>query len=81
MWGDDYKKESIKESNDTNVLGIDIGINNLMTLVSTTNNSYIIDGKRLKSINQFYNKQKAYYQSKLFNNKKSSPQIKSLAKE
>ena len=42
-----------------------------MTLVSTTNNSYIIDGKRLKSINQFYNKQKAYYQSKLFNNKYS----------
>ena len=66
-----YKKESIKESNDTNVLGIDIGINNLMTLVSTTNNSYIIDGKRLKSINQFYNKQKAYYQSKLFNNEYS----------
>ena len=65
------KKESIKESNNTNVLGIDIGINNLMTLVSTTNNSYIIDGKRLKSINQFYNKQKAYYQSKLFNNKYS----------
>ena len=37
----------------------------------TNNNSYIIDGKRLKSINQFYNKQKAYYQSKLVNNKYS----------
>ena len=42
-----------------------------MTIVSTTNNSYIIDGKRLKSINRFYNKQKAYYQSKLINNKYS----------
>ena len=42
-----------------------------MTLVSTSNNSYIIDGKRLKSINRFYNKQKALYQSKLVNNKYS----------
>ena len=33
--------------------------------------SYIIDGKKLKSINQFYNKQKAKYQSKLVNSKYS----------
>ena len=42
-----------------------------MTLVTTSNKSYIIDGKRLKSINQFYNKQKALYQRKLVNNKYS----------
>ena len=67
-----YLKDSIElEQVNKNILSIDVGINNLMTLVTTSNNSYIIDGKRLKSINQFYNKQKAYYQSKLVNNKYS----------
>lgn len=57
-----YLKESIelKENNNKNTLSIDVGINNLMTLVTTNNNSYIIDGKRIKSINQFYNKQKLF---------------------
>ena len=64
-------KNEVIDCNNINALGIDVGINNLMTIVSTTNNSYIIDGKRLKSINRFYNKQKAYYQSKLINNKYS----------
>ena len=58
-------------NNNNNILSIDVGINNLMTLVTTNNNSYIIDGKKLKSINQFYNKQKAKYQSKLVNSKYS----------
>ena len=67
-----YKKEKVElNEGNNNTLSIDVGINNLMTLVTTNNNSYIIDGKRLKSINQFYNKQKAYYQSKLVNNKYS----------
>ena len=67
-----YVKEKIElKENNINSLSIDVGINNLMTLVSTSNNSYIIDGKRLKSINRFYNKQKALYQSKLVNNKYS----------
>mgnify|MGYP003466530993 FL=1 len=67
-----YKKEKVElNEGNNNTLSIDVGINNLMTLVTTNNISYIIDGKRLKSINQFYNKQKAYYQSKLVNNKYS----------
>lgn len=67
-----YKKEKVElNEGNNNTLSIDVGINSLMTLVTTNNNSYIIDGKRLKSINQFYNKQKAYYQSKLVNNKYS----------
>lgn len=37
-------------------LGIDFGINNLMTCVTNEGKSFIIDGKKLKSINQFYNK-------------------------
>ncbi|MGL5879434.1 MAG: transposase, partial [Xenococcaceae cyanobacterium] len=38
-------------------LGIDPGLGNWLTCVSTTGNSFIVDGKHLKSINQWYNKQ------------------------
>ena len=37
-------------------LSLDIGINNLVTAVSNTGNSFIIDGRYLKSINQWFNK-------------------------
>ena len=33
-------------------LAIDFGIDNLMTCVTTSGDSFIIDGRRLKSINQ-----------------------------
>jgi IS605 OrfB family transposase len=45
-----------------NVLGVDPGINNLVTAVSNTGESFIIDGLELKSYNAFWNKQKAHYQ-------------------
>jgi IS605 OrfB family transposase len=43
---------------------IDIGVNNLMTVTISDGGSFIVDGKRLKSINQFYHKQIAEIQSK-----------------
>ena len=46
-----------------NALSIDIGLDNLLTCVDTNGNSFIIDGKQLKAINQFYNKRIAYLQS------------------
>jgi len=46
-------------------MGVDLGLNNLATCVSTTGKGFIINGKPLKSINQFYNKRKAFLQSKL----------------
>lgn len=46
-----------------NALAIDIGMNNLATCVTNTGKSFIIDGRKLKSINQFYNKQNAKLQS------------------
>ena len=53
------------EPND-NWISIDLGINNLATTFDTvTNKSLIINGKPLKSINQYYNKQKAKLQSEL----------------
>ena len=40
-----------------NYVGIDLGLNNLMTVGSNTISSFIINGRPLKSINQFYNKE------------------------
>jgi len=46
-----------------------LGLNNLMTCYDTkNNNSLIVNGKPVKSINQFYNKKRAYIQSKLIKN-------------
>ena len=42
-----------------NALGIDPGLNNWLTCVSTTGKSFIVDGKQVKSQNQWYNKQVA----------------------
>lgn len=51
-------KVPLKEDNNR-VLGIDLGLNNLMSVVSNTNDfkPLIYDGKYLKSVNQFCNKQ------------------------
>ena len=59
-------------------LSIDLGVSNLATCVTTDNESFIIDGKYLKSINQFYNKQKSHYQSLLPKNIKYSNKLKRL---
>ncbi len=40
-------------------ISIDLGLNNLATVVSTTNESFIIDGRWLKSKNQWFNKRRA----------------------
>ena len=42
-------------------LAIDLGLNNLATCVDTHGNSFIVDGKYLKSVNQWYNKLNAKY--------------------
>jgi len=41
----------------TKALGLDPGLNNWLTCVSTTGDSLIVDGKKLKALNQWYNKQ------------------------
>ena len=61
---------TIKINKDPNkIMAIDLGVNNLATCVLSNNESFIIDGKYLKSINYFYNKQKASLQSKKQNQK------------
>ena len=44
-------------------MGVDLGMNNLATCVTTTGNSFIVNGKPIKSINAFYNKRKSQLQS------------------
>ncbi|MFW6172212.1 MAG: RNA-guided endonuclease InsQ/TnpB family protein [Elusimicrobiota bacterium] len=46
-----------------NFLTIDLGLNNLATCVDHTGRSFILDGRRLKSINWWFNKRKARLQS------------------
>lgn len=58
-----YEAECIQRNlNTSNALAIDLGINNLVTAVSGTGESFIIDGRRLKSINQWFNKENARLQ-------------------
>lgn len=45
------------------MLGIDLGLDNFATCVSTTQESFILDGRKIKSINQWYNKENARLQS------------------
>ena len=51
------------ETEPNNAMAIDLGLNNLATCVSTTGASFIVDGKQLKSINQWYNKVNSKLQS------------------
>ena len=65
-----YEKETeIKQLNHKHFLGIDCGLNNLLTTYNNKNKKpFIIDGKPLKSINQHYNKTKSKLQSAYYKN-------------
>ena len=59
-----YEAECIQRDLNTNhALALDLGISNLVTAVSSNGKSFIIDGRRLKSINQWFNKENARLQS------------------
>ena len=50
----------------TRAIGIDLGLNNLMAITSNVGNvSNLVNGRPLKSINQYYNKKKAHLTSLL----------------
>ena len=52
-----YKVTATKASvNSSKALGIDHGIDNWMTCISNTGTSFIVDGRHLKSLNQWHNK-------------------------
>ncbi|BEP00096.1 RNA-guided endonuclease TnpB family protein [Fusobacterium nucleatum] len=59
-----YEVEEVqRELNKENGLGIDLGIDNLCTCVTNNGASFLIDGRKLKSINRYYNKINAKLQS------------------
>jgi putative transposase len=71
-----------KIENNNKYMAIDLGINNLATLTSNDKNfkPIIINGKPLKSMNQFYNKKRAEISSvlELRNKTKKSKKLNSL---
>ncbi|SNZ02613.1 transposase, IS605 OrfB family, central region [Persephonella hydrogeniphila] len=76
-----YEKPLINEKKEkTHLAGIDLGLDNLITLFSTNKGlkTVIISGKEIKSINQWYNKEKAKLQSQIDN---IQNQINELKKE
>ena len=79
-----YKAECIQRNlNTNNALALDLGINNLVTAVSSKGKSFIIDGRRLKSINQWFNKENARLQSikdKQHFDKKTTNRQKTIAR-
>lgn len=74
-----YEEKEIKKDNG-NYCSIDLGLNNLMTLTSNKRGlkPLIVNGRPLKSINQFYNKQKASMQSELPDKLYTSKRINKL---
>ena len=51
--------EEQRELDKQKALAIDFGVNNLMTCATSEGRTFIIDGRRLKAINQWYNKENA----------------------
>ena len=80
-----YEAECVQRNkNSQNALALDFGINNLVTAVSNTGASFIIDGRRLKSINQWFNKENARLQSikdKQHFGKKTTNRQKAIARD
>ena len=74
------KEEQDLQLNKENILSIDIGIDNFSTITSNKQGfqPLLVKGGVLKSINQFYNKKKAIYQSQLNVNQFESNKIEQL---
>ena len=76
-----YEREEKKLLINNSFIGIDLGINNLASITSNDKNfSYIVKGTPLKSMNQYFNKKKAQYQSELekCNKKRCSKKLENL---
>lgn len=77
------KKEQKMLSDNGRYAAIDFGINNLCTVTSNVCNSFIINGKPVKSVNQYYNKKKAKLQSRIkkCQNKSKSKKLTKLTEK
>ena len=59
-------------------VSVDLGLNNLATIGSNVVKPFIINGRPLKSINQYWNKERARLQSLLEGDKKTSKRIERI---
>ena len=79
-----YKVEQIAISTTftTSIAGIDLGLNNLIALVSTNPElkSLIVSGKEIKAFNQWFNKKKAKLQSEIDTLKNKLSQVENEEK-
>ena len=74
-----YKVEQKEPKSDNGrYASIDLGLDNLATVSSNVVKPFIINGRPLKSINQYWNKEKARLQAHLKGNKKTSKRINSI---
>ena len=85
----DYAQGKLRRSEPESTLGnansvasIDLGLDNLVALTSNQPGfiPLLINGRPLKSINQFYNKRKSRLQSQLKGNRQTSPGIQRLTR-
>lgn len=58
-----YEQEDEVQEVGSKSIGIDLGVGNLATCVTTTGKAFILEGKPLKARNQWYNKRNARLQS------------------
>ncbi len=56
--GESAVKPGFKE-----IMAIDLGVNNFAACISTAGTAFLVDGRRLKAANQWYNKERARLQS------------------
>ncbi len=75
-------ESTLDENQKELIASIDLGLNNLMALTSNQPGftPLLINGRPLKSINQFYNKRKAQLQSQLKGLRKTSSRIQRLTR-
>lgn len=77
FYNEDFFKEVELDKN--KFLGIDLGLNNLATCISNANMPFIINGKPIKSENQWYNKKVTKLKSKLPKYKTKNGEIKQIS--
>ena len=77
-----YNEPESTVSNDILAASIDLGLNNLVALTSNQPGfiPLLINGRPLKSINQFYNKRSSHLQSQFKGSRNSSPRIQRLTR-
>ena len=73
-----YKVEEEKQIVSNSVTAIDLGINNLATVVTNISSPMIINGRPLKAINHHWNKRVSKLKSKLPKGVKTSKQIRQI---